>query len=108
MMPIKSDNRRLAFVSVYILLLCCVFAQGVCAKSEANEIREIKDIHYGTVLYEFYQNNYYSAAVNLITAQAQKRLEHSDNEARLLLGGLYLSYGLASSRRCFSVASSRR
>ena len=93
-MSIKSDNRRLAFVSVYILLLCCVFAQGVCAKSEANEIREIKDIHYGTVLYEFYQNNYYSAAVNLITAQAQKRLEHSDNEARLLLGGLYLSYGL--------------
>ncbi len=93
-MPHKSKIRKLNYIAVLILLVFCVCGQGVYAKTESNENRVIRDLHYGTVLYEFYQNNYYSAAVNLITAQAQKRLEHSDNEARLLLGGLYLSYGL--------------
>ena len=86
-----SKNRRLGHFTVLMLLVICVCNKSVYARAEINEV---KDLYYGTVLYEFYQKNYYSAAVNLITAQAQKRLEHSDNEARLLLGGLYLSYGL--------------
>jgi tetratricopeptide (TPR) repeat protein len=93
-MLIILKNRKLNFIAVSMLLVSCVYGQSVFAKSEAENVREVKDLYYGTVLYEFYQNNYYSAAVNLITAQKQKRLEHSDNEARLLLGGLYLSYGL--------------
>ena len=93
-MSFKVNKKRLSFVAVLPLLVFCVYGQGVYAKTSASEVREVRDLHYGMVLYEFYQENYYSAAVNLITAQAQKRLEHSDNEARLLLGGLYLSYGL--------------
>jgi tetratricopeptide (TPR) repeat protein len=93
-MPHKSRTKRLNYIAALMLLVFCVWGQSVYAKTEPNEKRVIRDLHYGTVLYEFYQNNYYSAAVNLITAQAQNRLEHSDNEARLLLGGLYLSYGL--------------
>ena len=81
-------------IAALTLLFSCAYGQNVDANTDSNEVHEIRDLHYGTVLYEFYQDNYYSAAVNLITAQAQKRLEHSDNEARLLLGGLYLSYGL--------------
>ena len=90
----KSKTRKSNYITVLILLVFCACGQSVYAETESNEKRVIRDLHYGTVLYEFYQNNYYSAAVNLITAQAQNRLEHSDNEARLLLGGLYLSYGL--------------
>lgn len=56
--------------------------------------KTVQDLQYGTVLYEFYQQNYYSAAVNLLTAQQQNRLQHNDADAQLLLGGLYLSYGL--------------
>ncbi|NOX93470.1 MAG: tetratricopeptide repeat protein [Gammaproteobacteria bacterium] len=56
----------------------------------------VKDPHYGAVLYEFYQQNYFSAAVNLLTAQQLKRLKHHDADSELLLGGLYLSYGLHS------------
>ncbi len=81
-------------IAALALLFSCAYGQNVLANTDSSEVREIRDLHYGTVLYEFYQDNYYSAAVNLITAQAQKRLENSDNEARLLLGGLYLSYGL--------------
>ncbi len=56
----------------------------------------VKDPHYGAVLYEFYQQNYFSAAVSLLTAQQLKRLKHHDADSELLLGGLYLSYGLHS------------
>ncbi len=56
----------------------------------------VKDPHYGAVLYEFYQQNYFSATVNLLTAQQLKRLKHHDADSELLLGGLYLSYGLHS------------
>ncbi len=56
----------------------------------------VKDPHYGAVLYEFYQQNYFSAAVNLLTARQLKRLKHHDADSELLLGGLYLSYGLHS------------
>lgn len=89
-----KNNGRSNFVAVLTLLFSCACSLDVYAKSTTNEAHEIRDLHYGMVLYEFYQDNYYSAAVNLITAQAQRRLENSDNEARLLLGGLYLSYGL--------------
>lgn len=90
----KDIQRRFNPVAVFALLFLCACGQSVFAKAESGDMNEIRDLHYGTVLYDFYQKNYYSAAVNLITAQAQKRLEHSDDEARLLLGGLYLSYGL--------------
>ncbi len=56
----------------------------------------VKDPHYGSVLYEFYQQNYFSAAVNLLTARQLERLKHHDADSELLLGGLYLSYGLHS------------
>lgn len=56
----------------------------------------VKDPHYGEVLYEFYQQNYFSAAVKLLKAQKLKRLKHHEADAELLLGGLYLSYGLHS------------
>ncbi|MBN4079552.1 tetratricopeptide repeat protein, partial [Beggiatoa alba] len=54
----------------------------------------VKDLHYGAVLFDFYQQNYFSAAVNLLVAQQQNRLQHHQADGQLLLGGLYLSYGL--------------
>lgn len=53
----------------------------------------IEEAHYGEVLYYFYQERYFPAIVRLLAAQEKARLEHHDDEAELLLGGLYLSYG---------------
>lgn len=58
------------------------------------KLGQVRDLHYGAVLYEFYQQNYFSAAVNLLTAQQQNHLKHHEADAQLLLGGMYLSYGL--------------
>ena len=53
----------------------------------------VRDAHYGEVLYYFYQEEYFPAIVRLLAAQRQARLANHDQEAELLLGGLYLSYG---------------
>lgn len=76
-----------------MLLAPALLAAGTAVAAEKLP-SAVKDLHYGQVLFEFYQQNYYSAAVDLLTAQAQGRLQHHDAEAQLLLGGLYLSYGL--------------
>ncbi|HEB92001.1 MAG TPA: tetratricopeptide repeat protein [Gammaproteobacteria bacterium] len=65
------------------------------AQSHADdEPRVVRDLYYGEALYQFYQQNYYSAAVHLLTARERELLQHHDAEAQLLLAGIYLSYGL--------------
>jgi hypothetical protein len=54
---------------------------------------EIRDLHYGDVLFYFYQDDYFAAITRLLAAQEQHRVPHTEGEAELLLGGLYLSLG---------------
>lgn len=56
--------------------------------------REVKDAHFGEVLYYFYQEKYFSAITHLLAAQTRQQLPRHADEAQLLLGGLYLSYGV--------------
>lgn len=60
----------------------------------ADQPRLVRDPYYGEALYQFYQQKYYTAAVHLLTARQRELLPHHDAEAQLLLGGIYLSYGL--------------
>lgn len=53
----------------------------------------VKDPHYGEVLFYFYQEEYFPAIVRLLAAEKQARVEQHADEAELLRGGLYLSYG---------------
>jgi hypothetical protein len=53
----------------------------------------IKDLYYGDVLFYFYQDDYFNALTRLRAAQLKSRVSHHADEAELLLGGLYLSYG---------------
>ena len=55
---------------------------------------DVKDAYFGEVLYYFYQEKYFSAITHLLAAQARQQLPHHVDEAELLLGGLYLSYGV--------------
>ena len=54
---------------------------------------EVKDLHYGDVLFYFYQDDYFDAITRLLAAQELDRLPNTQGEAELLLGGLYLSLG---------------
>ena len=78
-------------------MLAAAAAGGVltlpAAAADWPEPAVVEDAHYGEVLFYFYQERYFPAIVRLLAAQEQATLEHHDDEAELLLGGLYLSYG---------------
>lgn len=70
-----------------VLLLLAAAPQLVVAAEP------VKDLSYGDALFEFYRGDYFGSATKLLVAQQQGTLEHHADDAELLLGGLYLSYG---------------
>lgn len=76
------------------LCLLLVFLTPVALA--ANDDRDpivVKDPQYGEVLFHFYQEDYFPAIVRLLAAKEKEQLTEQVNEAELLLGGMYLSYG---------------
>ncbi len=55
--------------------------------------RRCKDLHYGDVLFYFFQDDYFDSITRLLAARQLERIPHTQDEAELLLGGLYLSLG---------------
>lgn len=76
-----------------VALLALPVAQTVLASESLTAPVVVRDAHYGEVLFHFYQKEYFPAIVRLLAAKEQAQLAHHDEEAELLLGGLYLSYG---------------
>src|SRR5580698_1518483 len=55
--------------------------------------QDVKDLHYGDVLFYFFQDDYFDSITRLLAARQLDRIPHTQGEAELLLGGLYLSLG---------------
>jgi len=53
----------------------------------------VQDPHYGEVLFHFYQQDQFTALTHLVTARSQNRVQHHQDDAELLQGGLLLSWG---------------
>src|SRR5690242_18145695 len=53
----------------------------------------VKDLHWGDVLFYFYQDDYIQALTRLGASQDFNRIHNHMVEAELLKGGLYLSLG---------------
>lgn len=77
-------------------LRCLILSVGGFAASAANALEpvEVKDAYYGQALFDFYQGEYFDSIVDLLAADSRDRLPNHGHDAELLLGGLYLSYGL--------------
>ncbi|MDH3687973.1 MAG: tetratricopeptide repeat protein, partial [Gammaproteobacteria bacterium] len=82
---------RLGVVGVGAML---VMAFSATTYARDGRWGEVKDPHFGEVLFHFYQQKYFSAITHLMAAQAEQRIEHHKDEAEILRGGMYLSYGL--------------
>ncbi len=54
----------------------------------------VVDPHYGDVLFEFFQGQYFPAITKLEVSQHFERMPHHADEAEVLRGGLLLSYGM--------------
>ena len=85
-------RQRCSIVVALCLLLAATVQPAQAAKDGPDPI-VVKDPHYGEVLFYFYQEDYFPAIVRLLAAQDQSRLNEHAEQAELLLGGLFLSYG---------------
>src|SRR6185312_14222739 len=57
-------------------------------------VTRVRDLHYGDVLFYFYQGEDFEAITRLTSYQHWNLVPHHADEAQLLLGGLYLSLGM--------------
>jgi tetratricopeptide (TPR) repeat protein len=90
-----SSKLRPALLGGLLLALPLAGAGAKNVKPDPDGLppHEVKDLHYGDVLFYFYQDDYFDSITRLLAAQQLERLPHTEGEAELLLGGLYLSLG---------------
>lgn len=84
----RSLLRRLC-----LLLALATLTQGAAAADAGHDAIVVQDPHYGEALFYFYQEDYFPAIVRVLAARQQQQLVNHADEAELLLGGMYLSYG---------------
>jgi hypothetical protein len=79
----------------WLLALPWTVAAAKNVKPDPNGLppHQVQDLHYGDVLFYFFQDDYFDSITRLIAAQQLDRIPHTEEEAELLLGGLYLSLG---------------
>lgn len=75
-------------------LLCASLLAAATGHAASDKPQQVKDLHYGEVLFHFYQEDYFTAISRLMVAREQDVLQHHRDESELLLGGLQLSYGM--------------
>lgn len=73
--------------------LIASFAITGLAEEKRNP-QQINDLRYGEALYNFYQERYFTSITNLMVAKQRTPITTQDVDPELLLGGLYLYYGL--------------
>ena len=86
-------NRLRPFILGGLLLtMPLVVAHAKNVKPDPNGLppQDVKDLHYGDVLFYFYQDDYFDSITRLLAARQLDRIPHTQGEAELLLGGLYL------------------
>jgi Tetratricopeptide repeat len=79
----------------FFLALPCGALQAKNVKPDPDGLapQDVRDLAYGDVLFYFYQDDYFDSITRLLAARELDRIPHTQGEAELLLGGLYLSLG---------------
>jgi len=70
-----------------------LLAAGAAAAAEV-PAHVVKDPYYGDSLFYFYQARFFTSVTNLMVSQQFERMPHHADEAEVLRGGLFLSYGM--------------
>jgi hypothetical protein len=76
-----------------LLLLLAALEVPVAVQAQTDEPITVEDPHYGEILFYFYQQDYFPAIVRALAAEQRQALDTHAEEAELLLGGMYLSFG---------------
>jgi len=86
MIPILSRLKTKALICAASALLAPVCLQA----------QEVKDLKYGVILFDFYQQNYFDALVEYEYAAERGGIHDHGTYPELLKGGISLSYGLSN------------
>ena len=89
----KLVNYAIRYTFVSVVAFLCVM-QNLPAAEPVIEKKIIKDLHYGEVLFHFFQEDYFTSITHLLAAQQLNRVSNHRPDDELLLGGLNLSYGM--------------
>ncbi len=63
-------------------------------KIHSKEKINIQELSFGEMVYDYYQENYFSALTHLLVAEKRNALTVHEKDAELLKGVVYLSYGM--------------
>jgi len=90
---VKSRKRiAIAGVAALVTLLCAV--PSVYSANKLNDKKIVKDLDYGVALFYFYQDKFFEAARSIMVADELNRMTQQKEDGTVLLGGIYLQYGL--------------
>jgi hypothetical protein len=93
MRPLRSLFRQLMAA---LLAAICVAPVALGARKSPDKLptTKVQDLHYGDVLFYFYQDDDFEAITRLNAYEQWGLMPHHSADSQLLLGGLYLSLGL--------------
>ena len=86
---IKITVQRMA-----LLIALSLAASVTFAANKPNEKKVVQDLDYGVALYYFYQGKFFEAARSVLVADELGRMTKQKEDGTVLLGGIYLQYGL--------------
>jgi hypothetical protein len=78
------------------LLLALLAAPAFARRHDPEKLPEIRvrDLHYGDALFYYYQHDDFEALTRLAAYEHWNRMPHHEDDAQLLMGGLYLALGM--------------
>ena len=93
-MAVATRSRRRKGLLLFSGFFWLLFTQPFAFASVKDAQGEVKNPAYGEVLYQFYQQRYFDAIVHLTASLQKAPMPEQGSEPELLLGGLYLAYGM--------------
>jgi hypothetical protein len=94
--PAARSLQSLAVVALGAIAMLAAQPAQAAKKKDPDKlpVTRVLDLHYGDVLFWFYQGESFEALTRLLAYEAWNRIPNHEGESQLLLGGLYLELGL--------------
>ena len=80
--------------SIFTVLFASFAVSSFASDQAEREPYQVNDLRYGQALFHFFQEQYFSSITDLLVAKHRNPITTQDIDPELLLGGLYLHYGL--------------
>ncbi len=90
----RPPPKRALLLAALLAMLATGAADARRHDPEKIPVTRIHDLHYGDVLFYFYQDKDLDTLTHLLAYEQWQRMPHHEEEAQLLAGGLYLQLGM--------------